>query len=222
MCDDRVMKGAGAPMKILLVFGIALRFHHHVHGPPVDYVALASASAASWIGLPGPGEPVLIAAGVFAARHKLDIGSVVGIAFLSAAAGGIAGWLIGMKAGRVLLVARGPFKKARATAVRRGDEVFERYPVLAIILTPSWIAGIHRVGAVKYNVVNAVTALLWAAIIGLGAYFAGPAIEDLVDDFGTVTTVALGVLVVVVIAGEVLRRRRRRKRREAAAVAAPP
>jgi len=35
--------------------------HHHHHrfsGSPVDYVSLALASAASWIGLPGPGEPL--------------------------------------------------------------------------------------------------------------------------------------------------------------------
>src|SRR5207248_5608324 len=41
--------------------------HHHHHrfsGSPVGYAGLAAASVASWIGLPGPGEPLLIAAGI--------------------------------------------------------------------------------------------------------------------------------------------------------------
>ena len=61
--------------------GLSLRLHHHFHGPPIDYGALAAAAAASWIGVPGPGEPVLIAAGVFAAQHRLDIVSVLVVAW---------------------------------------------------------------------------------------------------------------------------------------------
>ena len=59
-----------AIVKVVLVVGLALRLHHHFHGPTIDYVGLALAAAASWVGVPGPGEPVLIAAGVFAARHS--------------------------------------------------------------------------------------------------------------------------------------------------------
>ena len=59
-----------------LIFALLhIHLHHQFHGPPFDYVGLAVAAAASWIGVPGPGEPVLIAAGVLAAKHKLDLGS---------------------------------------------------------------------------------------------------------------------------------------------------
>src|SRR5205807_9728841 len=134
----------------------------HLHGSPIDYVGLALAAGASWVGVPGPGEPVLIAAGVVAARHKLDIGSVLLIAWLGAAAGGVLGWAIGLKAGRALITARGPLRRARLKAVARGEDVFRRHPVIAIVLTPSWIAGIHRVGATIYLCVNAIGAALWA------------------------------------------------------------
>ena len=85
-------------LKGLLALGLALRLHHHFHGPPVDYWALAAAAAASWVGVPGPGEPVLIAAAVFAAG-KLDhrIG-LAGCVRGGATAGGVAGWVIGMRA----------------------------------------------------------------------------------------------------------------------------
>ncbi len=80
----RLIRAALAvPVPALLHFHI----HHHFHGPPFDYATLAVAAAASWIGLPGPGEPILIAAGILAARHKLDIGSVLIVAFLAAAGG---------------------------------------------------------------------------------------------------------------------------------------
>jgi membrane protein DedA with SNARE-associated domain len=197
----------------VLVLGIAL--HHHFHGPPIDYFGLALASAASWLGLPGPGEPLLIAGGVFAAKHKLDIGEVLLVAWASATAGGIAGWLIGMKAGRGVLTTRGPFQRARLKALERGDEIFGRWPVTAILLTPSWIAGIHRVKPTLYLITNGLSAAAWALGIGLGAYFAGPSVLDVVNDLGWVTGVGLVLLVLVGVWFEVARRRRK-GRREAA------
>jgi membrane protein DedA with SNARE-associated domain len=203
------MERVGTALKALLVFGLALHLHHHVKGPAIDYAGLATASGASFFGLPGPGEPVLIAAAVFAAKHKLDIVSVVVVAFLGAAGGGILGWLLGRVAGRKLLTAKGPLHAYRLRALERGEALFARYTVIAIFLTPSWMAGIHNVGAVTYNVVNAVIALMWAAGIGYSAYYVGPPVLDAVGDLGTATAVALGVVVAVALAGEILRRRRR-------------
>lgn len=195
---------------IALWFGLHLR--HHFHGPPVDYVGLAAASAASWIGVPGPGEPVLVAAGIFAAKHKLDISEVLLVAWAAATAGGIAGWLIGMRAGRAVMTAPGPLQRARLQAVARGEEIYGRVPVLAVVLTPSWIAGIHRVRAPVYLVTNALSAALWALGIGLGAYFAGPAVVEVVDDIGSVATVGLAALIVIGVLLELRRRRARRSR----------
>ncbi len=50
--------------------------------------------------MPGPGEPVLIAAGVLASKHKLDLATVLVVAWVAATAGGILGWAVGLKAGR--------------------------------------------------------------------------------------------------------------------------
>jgi membrane protein DedA with SNARE-associated domain len=191
-----------------------LHLHHHFHGPPFDYAGLAAAAAASWVGLPGPGEPILIAAGVLAAHHKLDIGSVILVAFLAAAAGGLAGWLIGRVAGRALLTAPGPLRRVRLWAVERGDEVFERYTVAAILLAPSWVAGINRVGATVYNVVNLVSAAVWAGGLGLASYLLGPPVIDLVGDMGTLLEILFGVLVAAVVIASLRRRRRRRRRRQ--------
>jgi membrane protein DedA with SNARE-associated domain len=195
----------------LLSASAAVHVHlqHRFHGPPFDYAGLALAAAASWIGVPGPGEPVLIAAGLLAAHHKLDIASVIVVAFLAAAGGGVVGWLIGMKAGRRLLNAPGPLHKLRLRALERGDEVFERYVAVAVIVAPTWVAGIHRVRPTVYLPLNVLGALAWAAGIGLGAYFAGPPIEDLASDLGWVITVGIVVLVLIGVWFEVRRRLRR-------------
>lgn len=195
----------------LLFLALVLHIHHRFRGPPIDYGALAIASAASWAGVPGPGEPVLIAAGVIAARHHLDITSVVVVAWVGATAGGIVGWVAGIKAGRALLTAPGPLLRLRRSAVARGDEVFKRFPVIAILLTPSWIAGIHRVRAALYLPTNAAGAATWAAGIGLGAYFVGPTVVDLVQDLGLITAIGVAVLVVVGVALGIAQRRRRRR-----------
>jgi membrane protein DedA with SNARE-associated domain len=183
--------------------------HHPLKGPPFDYAGLAAGAAASWVGVPGPGEPLLIAAGILAADHKLDILSVLLVAFAAATAGGMAGWLIGMKAGRALLTAPGPLRRVRRGALQKGDDIFVRYAVIAVLLAPSWIAGIHRVPAALYLPLNALGAAMWATGIGLGAYYAGPPIVDLVKDLGWFSAGALALLVATATGLELWRRHRR-------------
>jgi membrane protein DedA with SNARE-associated domain len=204
------MERLGLALKAALIFALALHVHRPLHGPPFDYVGLWAASAASWVGIPGPGESLLIAAGVLAAQHRLDIASVIAVAWFGATTGGTVGWVIGIKAGRKVLTTRGPLHGMRQAALARGDQVFDRYPVFAILLTPSWIAGIHRVRAAVYLPTNAAGALLWAAGIGLGAYFVGPAVVDFVSDLGWVTGSLLVLLLVGGIGVEVYRRHRKR------------
>jgi membrane protein DedA with SNARE-associated domain len=204
-----------AAAKVGLVLLLALHLHHRFHGPPLDYFTVALAAAASWVGIPGPGEPILITAGVLAARHRLDIGEVLLVAWAAATAGGVAGWIIGMKAGRVVLTTRGPLRAARRRALSRGEEVFGRYAVLGVLLTPSWVPGILGVPGRIYLPTNAFGALIWAVGIGLGAYVIGPSVVDVVGDLGTVTWIGLVVLIVVGVGGELVRRWRRDRRRAA-------
>jgi membrane protein DedA with SNARE-associated domain len=209
------------PARALLVLaGLHVHLHlhlHHVKGPPFDYAGLAVAAAASWFGIPGPGEPVMIAAGVLAGQHKLDLAPVLVIGFLGAVGGGTAGWLLGLAAGRRVLTAPGPFRRFRLNALEHGDRIFARHPVLGILLAPSPLAGIHGVGPATFLGTTFASAALWASGIGVGAYFAGPPIVDAVNDEGTVAFVALIVLVAGSVTAETLRRRRRRTREAAAA-----
>jgi membrane protein DedA with SNARE-associated domain len=200
---------------------VHLHLFHHVKGPAFDYIGVALASFASWAGLPGPGESLLLAAGVFAAKHKLDLTPVLAVAWVGATAGGIAGWAFGMIAGRRALTAPGPFRSFRLDAVAKGEQAFKRVEWVAILLTPSWVAGIYRSGIGIYNLVNAVSAVVWTVAIGIGAYYAGPPVLEFINDFGTAGAVVAIALVVIGI-GAALRRRwrgavKRQEEREPAA-----
>ena len=197
----------------LLHIHLHLSDKHRFHGPPVDYAGLAVAVGASWIGLPGPGEPVLIAAGVLAARHQLDLASVVLVAWLAATAGGIIGWAIGLKAGRALVTGPGPLRTMRIRAVERGAAIFARYPKTAILMTPAFVAGINGVRSAVYQPINIISAAAWAVILGVGSYLVGPVVLDVFDDIGTVASGVVITIVVLAAGLELARRRRRRAAR---------
>jgi len=201
-----------AAVKTTLVLALVIHLHHRFHGPSLDYWGLAVASAASWVGIPGPGEPVLIATAVIAARHRLDLTGVLVVAWFAATIGGIGGWLLGLRLGRAVVTAPGPLRGTRLRAVERGDQVFKRVAVVAVLLTPSWVAGIHNVRPIVYLPTNTFGAAIWAVGIGGAAYVIGPSVIDVANDLGWVTVGALAALAVAVVVEEVLRRRRKHAR----------
>jgi membrane protein DedA with SNARE-associated domain len=180
--------------------------HPHARSSGVDYIGVFLASMASSAALPGPGEAALIAAGISAAHGHLDLASVIAVAWAGATTGGVAGWIVGVKGGRGLLTAAGPLHHLRLTLIARGDRFYERYGPLAVLLTPSWIAGIHDMRWSRFLPANAISALAWALSIGLGAYLIGPSITDILADAGLAGELLLGALSVLA-AGVLLWRR---------------
>jgi membrane protein DedA with SNARE-associated domain len=184
----------GLPLSTLVAVTL---LHHHPHGPGIDYIGVFLAAGASWMALPGPGEAALIAAGISAAHGHLDLSSVVAVAWAGATTGGAAGWLLGVKGGRGLLTAPGPLLPRRLKLIARGDRFYERYGPVAVLFTPSWIAGIHHMRWSRFLPVNAVSALIWALAFGVGAYLLGPSITDIAADAGLAGQLLLGTLLVL-------------------------
>jgi membrane-associated protein len=176
---------------------LAIQLHHRFHGPHVDYVGVGVAAAASWIGVAGVGEAALIAAGIAAARGKVDISSVLLVAWVGAMAGGAAGWLIGIRGGRALMTRPGALYRLRLRLLRRGDAIYEKRGLLAVYVAPSWMAGISGMSFRRFMLANTVSAVVWAALVGLGAYFAGPSVADFLGDLGTLVLVLIAVVALV-------------------------
>jgi len=203
--DDRHHDGVrltGMPLLTLAIVAAG----HHGRGHGVDYLGVFLAAGASWAALPGPGEAALIAAGISAARHHLDLASVLAVAWAGACAGGTAGWILGLKGGRGLLTAPGPLHHLRLALIARGDRFYDRYGPVAVLFTPPWVAGLHSMRWSRFVPANAVAGLGWTLSIGLGAYLLGPSITDIVADVGLAGGSLLGALAVVAVV-VVLRRR---------------
>src|SRR3954468_5420057 len=111
---------------------MAARLARRLGTRPAGYTAIAIAAFASWAGLPGPGETVLIAGGAFAARHRLDIVQVELYAFAGAMAGGMIGWGLGWRFGAAVAERPGPLYRLRCRGLRAGERFYERFGALAV------------------------------------------------------------------------------------------
>jgi membrane protein DedA with SNARE-associated domain len=111
-----------------------------------------------------------------------------------------------VKGGRELLTAPGPLHHLRLALIARGDRFYERYGPVAVLFTPSWIAGIHDMRWSRFLPANAIAALMWALSIGLGAYLLGPSITDIAADAGLAGGLFLGALFVLAVVLVVRRR----------------
>jgi len=185
------------------ILGIRLHPHLRPQGPPLDYVALFLFAMLSGIGVNGFGEVALLGAGIYVANHKVPIEPVILIAWLGAMLGGIVGWLIGWQAGRRLLTAPGPLHRLRTRMLEHSEAVYFRHPAFAVVLTPSWAAGIEKVRWRQYAPLNALSALIWALPLGLGAFFLGRRITtEFSDEIGWV----IGALVILFVVYSMLQR----------------
>jgi membrane protein DedA with SNARE-associated domain len=194
----------GTSLSALAVLAVV---HPHGRSVGVDYFGVFLAAAASWaVAVPGLGEAALVAAGISAAHGRLDLASVVAVAWAGAATGGTVGWIVGVKGGRELLTAPGPLLHLRLALIAKGDRFYDRYGQVAVLFTPSWVAGIHQMRWLRFLPPNALSALMWALLFGLGAYFAGPSITEIADDAGLAGGLLIAALLVIAVA-LVIRRR---------------
>jgi membrane protein DedA with SNARE-associated domain len=197
---------------LVLLVALHLHLHLHVHRAGVDYAGVFVAAIASWVALPGPGEAALIAAGISAAHRHLELTWVLAAAWAGASVGGTAGWVLGLKGGRGLLTAPGPLLAMRLGLIGRGDRFYERYGPIAVFFTPSWMAGIHDMRGSRFLPANAISAVVWALSVGLGAYLLGPSITDVIADAGLAGVLLLGTLLALAAVLALWRRARRSQR----------
>jgi membrane protein DedA with SNARE-associated domain len=192
------------------VTALAVHLHHHFHGPRVGFDAVALTAAASWFGITGPGEAVLIAAGIAASRGHPDIGSVILFAWVGAMAGGVGGWLLGRLGGRRVVLAGRWLRGWRERTLAKGERFFERFGWLTVYFVPSWVCGINGMSAGRFLPAIAAWTLAWALALGLGAYAIGPSIRDVAADVGFAGVA--GIVLVAAVGGLLAWRAARHRR----------
>jgi membrane protein DedA with SNARE-associated domain len=185
----------------------------------LGYVVLPLAVAAESAGIPVPGETTLIAAAVLAANGKMQIAAVIALAAAGAIVGDNIGYLLGRHLGRRALVARGPGRRIRRSALDAGRALFARYGGAAILVgrfvafgrvAIAWLAGAEKLRWRRFAAWNAAGSVAWATAVGGLAFALGTA--------GT-RWLAAGGLALTVAAFVRLWRDGRARRREASRAA---
>jgi membrane protein DedA with SNARE-associated domain len=127
------------------------------------------------------------------------------VAASAAIVGDNVGYVIGRTGGRRLLERPGPFEHGRRELLRRGEPFFDRHGPKAVFLgrwiaglriAAAWLAGINRMPWPVFAFWNATGGMVWAASVGLVAYYVGPAAESVFKVVGVFGVAAAALLVV--------------------------
>jgi len=180
------------------------------------------------LGIPFPGETMVIAAAVYAgATHKLDIAAIWAAAAAGAIIGDNIGYAIGRFGGYRLLRRHGSKVRLDTAKLKVGKLIFDRHGgkvvffgrFVSILRTyAAFLAGTNRMSYGSFLAFNAAGGIVWSAIYSFGFYYAGHALSKL---RGPVDLV-IGVLAIGVVVAFILWIRRNERRLEAEAEAVYP
>jgi membrane protein DedA with SNARE-associated domain len=151
------------------------------------YPAVALIVGLESMGLPVPGETVLITAAIYAgSTHGLELGPIIAAAAAGAIAGDAAGFWIGRWVGDPLLQQYGRRVRLTPQRLALGRQLFERYGgalvffgrfVSLLRTLAALLAGVNRMPWRRFLAFNAAGGFAWATTIGVGAYLLGQRIE---------------------------------------------
>jgi membrane protein DedA with SNARE-associated domain len=180
------------------------------------------------LGIPVPGETMLVAAALYAgATHQLSIVVIIVVAAAGAIIGDNIGFWIGhwggyrllIRYGRYIRLHEGRVKLARYLFQRHGGKVVFFGRFISVLRTyAAFLAGTARMAWPPFLVFNAAGGIVWATAWGVGAYLAGDRIKSL----STPVDIALGGVAVLVIVGLLAVFRRKEKALTAEAELALP
>jgi membrane protein DedA with SNARE-associated domain len=159
------------------------------------------------VGLPVPGETVLIAASIFAGtKHSLNIVSVIFAAASGAIVGSMIGYVVGREYGYWLLLRYGPYVGITESRIKIGQYLFLRHggkivvvarflPVLRSLV--GILAGANRMPWQPYLLANAVGAAIWAALLGLAADDFSKQVAGMAAPMALVLGIVTGIVLIV-------------------------
>lgn len=181
--------------------------NHLLHS--YGYWAVFLLVAGESLGIPLPGETILIAAGIYAGTtHNLAIGYIFVVAAAAAIIGDNIGFWIGDHGGYRLIHRYGHYIRADETKIKVGRLVFDRHGgkvvffgrFVSVLRTyAAFLAGTLKMRWRRFLPYNAAGGIIWAAIYSFVPYAVGSAINHV----SSVVTIALGALAVVVIIASV-------------------
>jgi membrane protein DedA with SNARE-associated domain len=181
------------------------------------YFAVALLVAVESLGVPLPGETILVAAALYAGQtHHLSIWILFVVAAASAIVGDNVGYVLGRVAGDRLIRRYGHFVRLDEAKLAVGRDLFDRHGAkvvffgrfVSILRTyAAFLSGTARMPWRQFFVYNAAGGVLWAALYAFASYGFGNAFSSAQT---LITWSLVGVAVATVMAIAILLRRRNR------------
>jgi membrane protein DedA with SNARE-associated domain len=185
---------------------------HLIHA--YGLVVVAAVIGLEGIGLPFPGETVLILASIFAGtKHDLNIVSVILTATAAAIVGQMIGYVIGREFGYWLLLRYGFYLRITESRIKLGEYLFLRHGGKIVIIArfvpilrslAGILAGANRMPWRQFMLANVVGALVWASSFGFAAYMLGRQVERVAGPM--VIVIGLAAVIVIAIAANFIGR----------------
>ncbi|MEA2874525.1 MAG: hypothetical protein QOH67_4673 [Hyphomicrobiales bacterium] len=158
------------------------------------YLAIFIVIGLESAGLPLPGEAALIAASIYAgATGHLHIALVIACAALGAIIGDNIGFWAGRRFGKNLLVKYGPLIHVSETRLKVGEYLFRQHGgkivfygrfVAFLRIFAAVLAGANNYAWRPFLIYNAAGGVVWASLVGLGAYTFGNAVHNVTGPLG--------------------------------------
>ncbi|MGN6487296.1 MAG: DedA family protein [Devosia sp.] len=174
------------------------------------YLGLALVVGLESMGIPLPGETVLIATSILAGTtHSLNVWWIVVAATVGAIVGDNIGFWIGRRLGYGLVLRYGRVLHLTERRIKVGRYLFSRWGGWVVFLgrfvavLRAWaalLAGINHMRWWRFFLFNAAGCVMWASIYGLAAYYLGTAVSDATRPIA----IALGVVAVLAIGSGLL------------------
>ena len=161
------------------------------------------------MGLPLPGESLLIATAIYAATTgNVGIEWIVISAAIGAILGDNLGYLVGMKLGRPALEKYGPKIFLTVERQRLGQYLFHKYGGVVVFfgrfvafmrVFAALLAGANRMQWGRFLFWNALGGIVWTHLYGITAYMLGTQAHKLVGPFGLVVGTIAAIIAVAAI-----------------------
>ena len=174
------------------------------HGYSTVFVIVLLESA----GVPLPGETALLLAAAYAgATGQLDIAIVIGCAALAAILGDNLGYWVGRKLGVKVLERYGRYIHLTRSRLALGQYLFAKHGgkivffgrfIAFMRVFAALLAGVNKYGWAPFLAYNAAGGIVWALVMGLGAYLFGNTMSQVSGPLGLI---ALGIAAIGIVAG---------------------
>ena len=135
------------------------------------------------MGLPLPGETILVLAAIYAATEpSFNVWGVIAVAASGAIVGDNAGYWLGRRYGYALLLRYGERIGMFEARIKLGQYLFLKHGAKVVFLgrfvallriLAAFLAGVNRMPWRAFLIANASGGIIWAAVFGIGGYVFG-------------------------------------------------